>query len=259
MGKRLNLINQTFNYLTVIADTDKHDSSNKRLWQCKCKCGNITYATSQQLKSGAKKSCGCAQRQAVQKTGLANKGKRTGPTEDLTGQKFGKLTVLYYDKKYSELKRKDSNGMSPYWLCRCECGNEIFATGSSLKYGTKISCGCYKRSLGEEKINKILTNNNIPFEEEKMFSSCRFPETNRMARFDFYVDNKYLIQYDGKQHFEKCNNNNFYDIDEIQKRDQFKNNWCKENNIPLIRIPYKDFTNINIQNLKLQTTKYRVV
>ena len=32
MGKRLNLINQTFNYLTVIADTDKHDSSNKRLW-----------------------------------------------------------------------------------------------------------------------------------------------------------------------------------------------------------------------------------
>ena len=88
MGKRLNLINQTFNYLTVIADTDKHDSSNKRLWQCKCKCGNITYATSQQLKTGEKKSCGCDKRQAVQKKQLDNKGKRNETTEKITVKKI---------------------------------------------------------------------------------------------------------------------------------------------------------------------------
>ena len=57
--KRYDLIGQTFNYLTVIELSDKPDPSRARPWKCRCTCGNITYASSNKLISGGKKSCGC--------------------------------------------------------------------------------------------------------------------------------------------------------------------------------------------------------
>lgn len=51
-------------------------------------------------------------------------------------------------------------------------------------------------------IKEILLENNIPFEQEKTFDNCRFPDTNKKARFDFYVNNTYLIEFDGRQHIE---------------------------------------------------------
>ena len=56
-------------------------------------------------------------------------------------------------------------------------------------------------SIGEDIIINILKENNIPFVTQKTFENCRFPYSNRKARFDFYIDNKYLIEYDGEQHF----------------------------------------------------------
>lgn len=52
---------------------------------------------------------------------------------DLTGCKFGKLTVL----------RRDStiNGVV-YWLCRCECGKETRVPSQKLRIGATKSCGC---------------------------------------------------------------------------------------------------------------------
>jgi hypothetical protein len=46
-------------------------------------------------------------------------------------------------------------------------------------------------------IEKILTDNNISFEKEKKFDTCLSPKGNHM-KFDFYIDNKYLIEYDGE-------------------------------------------------------------
>jgi hypothetical protein len=60
-----------------------------------------------------------------------------------------------------------------------------------LRLGLIQSCGCLK-SIGEEKISKILTDNNIPFEREKIFNDFK------PYRYDFYVNNKYIIEYDGK-------------------------------------------------------------
>ena len=50
---------------------------------------------------------------------------------DLTGQKFGKLTVLGLG--YKEPKKV-------YWLCECECGNKRYLTNGHLR--TMVSCGC---------------------------------------------------------------------------------------------------------------------
>ena len=63
--------------------------------------------------------------------------------EDLTGQTFGRLTVL----GLAEKKR----GNRVYWRCRCTCGGEIAVEGSHLKNGHTKSCGCYRRELPARK------------------------------------------------------------------------------------------------------------
>src|SRR5574344_1443861 len=66
-------------------------------------------------------------------------------TKDLTGQKFGRLTVI----KMSE-ERGNRNQIK--WICRCECGNIHIVTGESLRAGKSKSCGCLKH---EGSYNKI--------------------------------------------------------------------------------------------------------
>ena len=53
---------------------------------------------------------------------------------DLTGQTFGRLTVLNYHGV-------NDKGIH-MWLCRCECGNEKVVRGDALRYGLTRSCGC---------------------------------------------------------------------------------------------------------------------
>lgn len=62
---------------------------------------------------------------------------------DLTGQKFGRLTVL---------KRVENKGTSIYWLCKCDCGNEKIIRGDSLKQGLTNSCGCLQKRKGKDKL-----------------------------------------------------------------------------------------------------------
>lgn len=53
-------------------------------------------------------------------------------------------------------------------------------------------------SRGEIKIYNLLKEYGISFEREKTFKDCINPKTNRALRFDFFIDNKYLIEYNGK-------------------------------------------------------------
>ena len=84
------------------------------------------------------------------------------------------------------------------WECLCDCGNTITVFGKYLDNGHVLSCGCIK-SKGETKIKEILIKLNISFETQKTFNSCRFEDTNQLARFDFYLpDYNIIIEY-------KCN------------------------------------------------------
>lgn len=56
--------------------------------------------------------------------------------KDFTGQRIGKLTVLY---------RAENVGTNTVWHCRCDCGNEIDVRGSSLGAGRTKSCGCIRK------------------------------------------------------------------------------------------------------------------
>lgn len=110
------------------------------------------------------------------------------------------------------------------WLCQCDCGKQIECVGWHLTKGIVNSCGCLKMSVGELKINQLLTENNIPFIQEKKFDSCISPKGNPL-RFDFYVNNKYLIEYDGEQHFLEIPNNIYIkeELEKIKEYDKIKN------------------------------------
>lgn len=71
---------------------------------------------------------------------------------DLSGQKFGRWTVLYKDSDRIKEKHKNNkeNGSSTsiiYWICECECGNKGSVDSGNLKNGISRSCGCLEREL----------------------------------------------------------------------------------------------------------------
>lgn len=163
---------------------------------------------------------------------------------DLTNQVFGKWTVLY------KADKRNVSGVI-YWHCKCECGKEKDVLGTSLRQGRSLSCGLHSNiSRGNVKIADILDENNISYEVEKKFATCK---DKTYLPFDFYINNKYLIEYDGEQHYNK---DNISDYEYTHNHDLIKNRWCKENNIPLIRIPYTHFNNLCLEDLLLETSKF---
>lgn len=61
--------------------------------------------------------------------------------KDLTGQVFGRLTVLELDHK----EPKKQGGTTIYWRCRCSCGKFTIVSRSNLERGKAKSCGCLSR------------------------------------------------------------------------------------------------------------------
>lgn len=237
--------NQKFYRLTALYPTEKRDKDRSVIWHCKCECGNEVDVSGKKLRQGNTKSCGCLNTETRAALGRSNK-------KDLTGMTFGKLTVIE-----DSGERYDNNIL---WRCQCECGNRPLIKGTSLLHGVK-SCGCLK-SKGEARIAELLTKNNIPFETQKAFEDCLFPDNNYHAYFDFWVDNKYLIEYDGIQHFKASDNLKSWNTDinliETQQRDKFKNDWCIKKNIALIRIPYTKLKSITIEDLILETSQFNI-
>lgn len=130
------LIGKKFNLLTVIKKANFTKKADSITWECKCDCGNITYATTSELQNGHKKSCGC----------LKNKSN----AEDLTGKRFGLLTVKKRDGTIKEGRRAT-------WKCKCECGKTVVVRAVDLKSGNTKSCGCLHKNYAKMKrvLNKI--------------------------------------------------------------------------------------------------------
>ena len=242
------LVGQRFGRLLVLEPTEERKNDDI-MWKCLCDCGNIYKVRTSSLTRGHTTSCGCYKNEIASKIykeiGIKN-------YSNLIGQRFGKLIV-----KNKTDKRKFG---SIVWECECDCGNICLVPASYLITGDTASCGCLL-SKGELKIQELLKESNLDFITQKTFINCIYPTTGGKPRFDFYVNNNYIIEYDGIQHFKATNygwnteNNLIY----VQNNDEYKNQWCKENNIPLIRIPYTKLNTLCIEDLMLETTKFRVV
>lgn len=220
--------------------------NQETLYECECECGNLIKTTGYRLKSGSTKSCGC-----FRKERMSELGEKIAIPADIKGQKFGKLTALEPTEK--------RQGRSIIWKCQCECGNFHYASVSNLKGRSVTACvNCRPISNGEEEIKTLLEKMHIPFVTQQTFDSCRAPGTNALLRFDFFVDNKYLIEFDGKQHYIEVDFFKDSTLEERKIRDIYKNEWCKEHNISLIRIPYTKLSSITEEDLKLETSKYLI-
>ncbi len=86
-------------------------------------------------------------------------------------------------------------------------------------------------------LRRFFSSQNIKFVSEYKFDNCR---NIKPLPFDIYLcDFNILIEADGIQHFET---NIYFDksnsLEYRQNNDSIKNTFCKDNNIPLLRIPY---------------------
>ena len=231
---------QKFHKLTALERVNNPNANaNDRntYWLCECECGNFTITSAKYLTSGHTKSCGC-----LRGDNLAN---------DLTNQQFGLLTAI--DVNYDETRNKGRR----YWNCICECGNKTVVKAAHLISGAIQTCGCRSMSHGEIKIQTLLKDNQINFEKQKTFETCRNSVTNSLFRFDFFVDNKYLIEYNGIQHYQDRSEWG-EDLVTIQQRDMEKIEWAHSNNIPIIIIPYTHYDKLTFDDLQLNSTKFLI-
>lgn len=166
MPERQHLEGKRFGKWTVLEYVDKQK------YLCRCDCGTERVIYSPSLTAGKTRSCGCASKidltgQKLDKLTILKKlpnsrylcrcecGKefvrsytflrtpyqkscrdcRTPLIEDLTGQKFGRLTAVRYIGK--------SKGKQTMWECLCDCGNTVNVQQQNLKNGHTKSCGCY--------------------------------------------------------------------------------------------------------------------
>jgi hypothetical protein len=119
----------------------------------------------------------------------------------------------------------------------CKSGHKFHQKVSNHLQGK--GCLTCNESSGEREIKVILDSLNINYTTQKKFDDCKYQEK---LPFDFYLDEfNILIEYDGIQHFKPIEY--FGGINGFEKtkiRDKIKNEYCKKNNIHLIRVSYLD-------------------
>lgn len=230
--------------IVIKRDLEPHNEK-EAWWICQCDCGNIKSIRGSDLRRGKTKSCCCLSIQQAKKN--IKIAQQNNYKADLTNKKFGLLTALYATDK-----RNSQNNV--IWHCKCECGNECEGSTQILQKGHKLSCGCLI-SQGEQKICSLLKEHNIKFEQQKTFDTCRFSDTNKLAKFDFYIDNRYLLEFDGIQHFKYTGKdwNTKEHYLKTKEHDKYKNDWCLNNNIVLVRIPYWELNNLTFDKIWVES------
>lgn len=228
LGKHIN------NFTVIEVDKDfyknKTYAAYKTAFKCRCDCGNTFSTIGETIRQNRVHRCSECNKKRIGEMSFKN----------LTGQTFG----LLYVEKF--LRMIDSRAL---YLCKCKCGRYKEVLGKELTNGHVKSCGCL-RSVGENKIKIILEENNIPFEEQKTFSNCYINNKANKSKFDFYINNSFLLEFDGIQHYKSTSGwNDEESFQKTKERDEYKNQWCRENNIPLKRIPYWKLNNITIENI----------
>jgi very-short-patch-repair endonuclease len=128
-----------------------------------------------------------------------------------------------------------------------KCGNEYIVTPDKFINGRR--CPKCKHSIGEDKIERLLKDNNINYFTQYRFADCVY---KLPLVFDFYLPSMNIcIEFDGEQH--QVAKDLFGGEKELrvrQLRDSIKDNYCKDSGIKMIRIPYK-YMNI-IENILIE-------
>lgn len=239
-------------YLKEMPPAQKANGKKIRQALFKCGfCGKEFIARIGNVKNGHTKSCGCESKKASIKTIEEYNAKKI-PTwnrlEYKTGDLLNKDGVIYI-KDAPPGRRSPQGRAIREVIVQCPiCHKKFTALLNNITEDKTKSCGAHV-SLGEAKVSKILQNINIEFETQKKFPNLN-PKKNHPYRFDFYLPKfNCCIEYDGIQHFEASSSPTSWSTEESlkdnQQRDKIKNEYCKDNSIPLLRIPYTDFDELD--------------
>lgn len=140
----------------------------------------------------------------------------------------------------------------------CECGRQFEAVWQTVYFGQKSKCEyCTKfASSLAVKTEQWLNEHSIAYKKEKTYPDCQY---KGKLRFDYYLPEfNSIVEIDGNQHDKPVRFGNMTQEEaekafvETQIRDRIKNEYCKKNNIPLLRIKQKEFATEEYKT-KLQT------
>jgi hypothetical protein len=210
------LTGMTFGRLTVIERADDYVRTSGRresCWSCECSCPNKTRKTivGSSLTSGHTISCGCYGKEMA----------RASRFTDLSGQVFGKLTVI----------RLDASKKRIHWLCRCFCDGKIISVDTaSLNNGHTTSCGCSSESLIATQLKSYFTENYNAKTEYKLMKN---PDTGWWLKCDIYVPKNIYVEIHGRQHYEFIEHfhSTLEGFEYQQYKDKLKRDWCENQGV----------------------------
>lgn len=108
---------------------------------------------------------------------------------DLTGERFGKLTVLCRDTNIYPNKKKETR-----WICKCDCGNTISAISYDITSGHTNSCGCFHVSQAR----KFLTNLKSKNENYHLSKNKSYHCWHSMLQRCYNKEFKFYAYYGGR-------------------------------------------------------------
>lgn len=215
---------------TLLSESYKNTKTNLKF---KCKCGEIFHKTFEKFK----KSLMC---------------KECSYEQISISQTFDYSFVKYYiESKSCEILSRQYNSCEDLLDIKCSCGEIYMTTFNSFKNENQIRCKrcTNKMSKGEILIEEYLRSNRINYETQFTFDNLKAFNNKQKLKFDFaiFIESSLycLIEFDGKQHdnpVEYFGGNESFEI--LKYNDTKKNEYCLNNNIKLIRIPYKQMKNI---------------
>ena len=126
MPPKIDLTGQRFGKLVVLKENGKNKSGHI-YWDCQCDCGNHINVNMVHMRNGTITACKNCRR----------------TLKDLTGQKFGYLTVI------NEIGPDKNRNI--VWKCQCDCGKIIHVFAQNLIRNHTISCGCYNSKSIKER------------------------------------------------------------------------------------------------------------
>jgi len=225
-----------FTYEQVQQDLEQHGiellsniyQNNMTKLKIKYSCGHIAKRDLCGIKESDYKCPYCIKSGYLRNTETFKK-----EVKDLVGYEYEVLSE--YTKMHDTIYMKHN-----------KCGHKYYVIARNfLKLGAR--CPYCQSSKGEIFITDWLNKNNIYYQEQYSFADLK--GYHNCLRFDFAIfDNisknslKMLIEYDGEFHYFPLQGED--KLKQQQHYDNLKDEYCKKNNIELLRIPYWDFNNL---------------
>ena len=132
--------------------------------------------------------------------------------------------------------------------CRCKIDGAIWYTYPANLLNNSAGCPCCNMSVGERMLLDILKKLNINFISQYIIDGCKLIFNLKFDAFD--IDNNIAFEYNGEQHYRpidfagKGEEWARQEFEKIVKRDNVKKEYCRNNNIPMIVIPYWERDNM---------------